>query len=143
MAATEDAPQISGYGGKVVEIDRKPEDRTAIEIDGKLYEIPRLDDLDMDEEEILYDACGVILPDFMPANPAAPKEIRDAVELVQAARTRNPRFKRALCMIAYRRAEPELELEVISQRIGRVNAFDAELALYGKAREAEDDESPK
>lgn len=141
MAATEEAP--TGYGGKVIEIDRKPEDRTAIEIDGTLYEIPRLDDLDLDEEEILYDTCGVILPDFMPANPAAPKEVRDAVDLVQAARTRNPRFKRALAMIAYRRGNPELELDVISQRIGKVNAFDAELALYGKAREAEDEESPK
>lgn len=111
-----------------------------IEIDGETYPLPRVDDLDLDEEQILFDVSGVILPDFMPAHPSAPQELKDAVALMQAARTRNPRFKRALVIIAYRRKHPELEFETIDERIGKVDAFDAELALYGKARAAEDEE---
>src|SRR5262245_37555679 len=112
-----------------------------IEIDGKLYPLPRVDDLDLNEEEILYDISGVILPDFMPAPPGASQELVRAVAMLQEARIRNPRFKRALCVIAVRRLEPDLSVDEISERLGTVNAFDAELALYGKAREAEGDDA--
>jgi len=123
----------------MVEVSRPVTD-PQIEIDGELYPLPRIDDLDLNEEEVLYDVSGVILPDFMPAPVGASDEIRRAVALMQAARIRNPRFKRALCIIAYMRKHPEIELEAASERIGKVGAFDAELALYGKAREAENEE---
>jgi len=123
----------------MVEVDRPGTD-PQIEIDGKLYPLPRVDDLDLDEEQILFDISGVILPDFMPAHPSAPQEVKDAVALMQAARVRNPKFKRALIVIAYRRGNPELPLEELEARIGKVDAMDAELALYGKAREAEEDD---
>ena len=130
----------------VVQIDRKPEEMPTsyVEIDGERYEIPRVDELDLDEEQILYDVAGVIQPDFMPAHPSAPEETRKGVELLMAARIRNPAFKRALVIIAYRRRHPETPFEEIDTRIGRVNAFDAELALYGKSAEAdaEDAENP-
>jgi len=43
-------------------------------------------------------------------------------------------------VIAYLRKHPEIDLEAASERIGKVGAFDAELALYGKAREAEEED---
>jgi len=126
----------------MVEVDRPGTD-PQIEIDGKLYELPRVDDLDLDEEQILYDVSGVIIPDFMPAHPSSPPEVKNAVALIQEARIRNPAFKRALIIIAYRRGNPGLEWQEISERIGKVHAFDAELALYGKAREAEEEDADR
>jgi len=127
----------------MVEVDR-PEEHPGILIDGVRYELPRVDDLDLDEEQILFDVSGVILPDFMPAHPSAPEEVKTAVALIQSARIRNPAFKRALVIIAYRRGNPGLSVEEIEQRVGKIDAMDAELALYGKARdaEAEDAERP-
>lgn len=131
--------------GPMVEVERPPDGNLEpqIEIDGEKYPLPRVDDLDLDEETLLFDVSGVILPDFMPAPPGAPQDLVDAVELLQAARIRNPRFKRALVMIAYRRRHPEIEFEELNERIGKVDAFDAELALYGKAREAEDEDAAR
>ena len=126
----------------MVEVDR-PGTEPTIEIDGVTYPMPNVNELDLDEEEILFDVAGVILPDFMPAHPTAPQELKDAVGLMLAARIRNPRFKRALVMIAYRRANPDLDRDALSERIGKVNAFDAELALYGKAREAEEEDADR
>jgi len=123
----------------MVEVSRPVTD-PQIEIDGELYPLPLVGDLDLNEEEILYDISGVIIPDFMPAPVGASEEIQRAVALMQAARVRNPRFKRALCVIAYLRKHPEIDLEAASERIGKVGAFDAELALYGKAREAEEED---
>jgi hypothetical protein len=124
----------------MVEVSRPVTD-PQIEIDGELYPLPLVGDLDLNEEEILYDISGVIIPDFMPAPVGASEEIQRAVALMQAARVRNPRFKRALCVIAYLRKHPEIDLEAASERIGKVGAFDAELALYGKAREAEEEDA--
>lgn len=123
----------------MVEVSRPVTD-PQIEIDGELYPLPLVGDLDLNEEEILYDISGVIIPDFMPAPVGASEDIQRAVALMQAARVRNPRFKRALCVIAYLRKHPEIDLEAASERIGKVGAFDAELALYGKAREAEEED---
>ena len=123
----------------MVEVSRPVTD-PQIEIDGELYPLPLVGDLDLNEEEILYDISGVIIPDFMPAPVGASEDIQRAVVLMQAARVRNPRFKRALCVIAYLRKHPEIDLEAASERIGKVGAFDAELALYGKAREAEEED---
>ena len=124
----------------MVEVSRPVTD-PQIEIDGELYPLPLVGDLDLNEEEILYDISGVIIPDFMPAPVGASEDIQRAVALMQAARVRNPRFKRALCVIAYLRKHPEIDLEAASERIGKVGAFDAELALYGKAREAEEEDA--
>ena len=134
MTAIENAPQL-------VNAPEAPEESASyLEIDGERYEIPRLDDLDMDEEQILYDVGLVAIPDFMPAHPQSPPEVKSAIELVNATRTRNPAFKRALVIIAYRRRHPDLSFGEIDRRVGKLNGFDAELALYGKAREAEDEE---
>jgi len=121
---------------------QEPEEiRPAIVIDDEEYEIPRLDDLDLDEEQILYDVAGIALSDFMPAHPESPPEVKRAIELMHATQTRNPAFKRALVLIAYRRENRELSFEELSGRIGRVNGFDSELALYGKARDAAEEDA--
>jgi hypothetical protein len=121
----------------------RPENHSAIVIDGVEYGIPRLDGLDLDEEQILWDYCSTAIPDFMPAHPESPPEILEAIALLHATRTRNPAFKRALVIIAYRRVHPELDVESISELVGKINAFDAELALYGKATEAAAEDAAK
>jgi hypothetical protein len=124
--------------------EQEAEERVvAFEIDGEPYDCPRLDDLDLDEELILWEIGHVALPDFMPAHPESPAEVKTAVELVAANRTRHPGFKRALVHIAYRRRNPEITFAQIEERVGKVNGLDAELALYGKAREAEQEDSAK
>jgi hypothetical protein len=135
MTTIENAPQL-------VDAPAAQEEETVsyIEIADERYELPRLDDLDLDEEQILYDVGGVAIPDFMGAHPESPEAVKTAVELVIAARTRNPAFKRALVLIAYRRRFPALELETIQERIGKVNGFDAELALFGKTKKAEQED---
>lgn len=99
------------------------------EIDGERYEVPRLEDLDMDEEQILYDVAGIVQSDFVPAHPEAPDEVKLSVMQGIADKCRNPAFKRALAHIAYRRQHPELAFGDINIVIGKANALDAELAL--------------
>ncbi len=103
-----------------------------IEIDGVRYPVPLLDSLDLDEEQILFDISGITQPDFMPAHPESPPDIRAAVDLAIAVRIRNPAFKRAVIAIAYRRGNPGVSFDDLLERIGAVNALDAELALNGK-----------
>ena len=132
MTTLDNAPQLVN-APDVLEEERN----VTFEIDGEPYACPRLDELDLDEEMILWEIAKVALPDFMPAHPQSPREVQTAVELVAAARTRQPGFKRALVHIAYRRGHPELSFAQIEERVGKVNGVDSEFALYGKAREAE------
>ncbi len=136
MTTIDNAPRLANAPDEELE-----ESRSSIEIDGASYEIPRLDELDLDEEQILYDVANVAVPDFMPAHPDSPREVQNAIELVNANRTRNPAFKRALVIIAYRRKHPDLDAEQIGAMVGKIGAFDAELALYGKARAAAEEDA--
>ena len=129
----------------VVEVTREDDEPIAswieLEVVGdagvERLEIPTIDRLDLDEEQLLYDVAGVIQPDFMGAHPQAPEDVKNAIELLAAARTRNPKLKRALVMIAVRRAHPEIEFDDLYTLAGKVDAFDVELAIYGKSEQTE------
>jgi len=127
----ENAPQL---------VNAIPEDEPNrfVSVDGMELELPYMVDLDLDEEQILYDIANVAQPDFMPAHPESPPEVQRAVELLHVTRTRNPAYKLALVTIALRRKFPGEPLEDLRERAGRVNAFEVELGLYGKADATED-----
>lgn len=98
-------------------------------IDGERYEVPRLHELDLDEEQILFDVAGVVQADFIPAHPEAEPEVKEAIERAVMLRVRNPAFKRALAHIAYRRAHPEAKFDDVQVQLGTMNALDAGAAL--------------
>lgn len=102
------------------------------EIEGEVYEVPRLETFDLDEEQILYDVAGVVQLDFVPAHPDASEEEKEFVQRAMMARIRDPRFKRALAHVAYRRRYPEAAFDDVAIRIGKMNALDAELAIFGE-----------
>lgn len=105
------------------------EQQSGFEIDGDRYEVPRLDELDLDEEQILFDIAGVVQVDFAPPHPEASEEEKLEIAREMAAKVRNPAFKRALAHIAYRRRHPETAYSDVELVIGKVNALDAEIAL--------------
>lgn len=102
---------------------------SGFEIDGERYEVPRLDSLDLDEEQILFDVSGIVQVDFAPPHPEAADEEKRELEREMASKIRNPSFKRALAHIAYRRRHPEAGYDDVQLVVGKVNALDAEIAL--------------
>jgi len=102
-------------------------------IDDHEYEMPMLDDLDMDEWQILYDYTGLILDDF------APKEDADE-ERDRERRTSQPGFTRAMLHIGYRRAHPDLKPDAIKQVTGEAKLLHVLEALGESA--PEEDETP-
>ena len=101
------------------------------EINGTFYEVPRLDTFDLDEEQILFDVAGMVQIDFVPAHPEASDEEKQLLERAMMARIRDPRFKRALAHIAYRRKNPDVGFDEIQERMGKVNSLEVELAILG------------
>lgn len=104
-------------------------ERPGFEIEGERYDVPRLDELDLDEEQILFDLAGIVQVDFAPAHPEASEEERQEITREIVAKVRNPAFKRALAHIAYRRRHPETAFSDVQLVVGKVNALDAEVAL--------------
>jgi hypothetical protein len=103
-------------------------------IDNAEYEIPALDDLDMDEWQILYDYTGLILDDF------APQEDEDE-ERDRMRRTSQPGFTRAMLHIGYRRANPELKPDAIRQVTGSAKLLHV-LEAMGESASEEDEAAP-
>jgi hypothetical protein len=100
------------------------------------YEIPGLDDLDMDEWQILYDYTGLILDDF------APQEDEDE-ERDRQRRTSQPGFTRAMLHIGYRRAHPDLKPDAIRQVTGAAKLLSVLEAMGESAGNGEEaEESP-
>jgi hypothetical protein len=102
-------------------------------IDEDEYQIPGLDDLDMDEWQILYDYTGLILDDF------APQEDEDE-ERDRQRRTSQPGFTRAMLHIGYRRAHPELKPDAIRQVTGAAKLLSVLEAMGESADDSEENE---
>lgn len=110
-----------------------------LEIDGTEYPLPTLDDIDLDEERILYVWSDTVISDFMPAHPDADENVKQATALRHAMRIRNPDFKRALIHIAYRRAHPDVDDAEIQKLVGKVNAFAVDVEML----RGDDDRPPE
>lgn len=114
------------------------DNESGFEIDGKRYEIPRLDTINLDEERILYVYADTVLQDFAPAHPEMEADAALAYEALQGRKIRNPDFKRALAHIAYRREHPDESDADIQKAIGAVNALDVDIAML----RGDDDDPP-
>ncbi len=79
------------------------------------YEIPPIDDFDMDEWQLVYEYAGLVLEDFAPCDDAAVMEGEEKVgedgpdEKARQRLVGQPAFMRSLLHIGYRRAHPELK----------------------------------
>lgn len=90
-------------------------------IDGRVYEIPTLDTLDLDEQEIFWDLTQMGVEDFVPPSIDEPDEVLAEYRAEMSRRVKNPRFLRALVHIAYRRGNRELPEAAIVAVVGSVN----------------------
>lgn len=75
------------------------------------YEIPPIDDFDMDEWQLVYEYASLVLEDF------APVEDEEA-EKERTRRVGQPAFMRSLLHIGYRRAHPEVKDAEIKEITG-------------------------
>jgi hypothetical protein len=93
---------------------------TGFMIDDKLYELPSLDTLTMDELQVLYDYAGITLEDFAEPDDETPEETRE-----RERRLGNPGLTRALMHIAYQRGNPQVRAAKVKQLIGSANVIEA------------------
>lgn len=108
------------------------------EIDGTHYEIPSLNTLTLDEEEILYRYADCVVQDFVPAHPDWDDQTTAAHNFLLNQRVRNPRLKGTLAYLAYRRKNTDVTEEEGMQIVSQVNALALDVAMLSP----EDDESP-
>lgn len=110
------------------------------------YEIPPLDDLDMDEWQIVYDYSGLILEDFAPAPDRADEQIDGdedgPLELARQQRVKNPAFTTALLHIGYRRSHPDAKFDAVKKLVGGTKRLQVLEALADAAGEGGDDSPP-
>jgi hypothetical protein len=109
---------------------------TGFLIDGKVYEVPELDSLDMAERRVMFDLCGVTQEDFV----REVDEDEDEYDARVSRMTRHPGFMESLMHIAYQRGNPAVRRDKVQLVIDRTNYMDAIEALPDE--KAEDDESP-
>lgn len=109
--------------------EKQPE--AGFTIDGKVYEIPTLDSLTMDECQVLYDYSGLTVEDFAGIDIPDDAELDELEpeQLEQLKRMRNPGFLRALLHVAYARGNQHLGRKRVEAMIGNVNMLEAMIEL--------------
>jgi hypothetical protein len=107
------------------------------------YEIPPLDDLDMDEWQIIYDYSGLVFNDFAPAPDRADESIDGdedgPLETERQRRISTPAFTTALLHIGYRRSHPTAKPEAIRKIAGatkRLSYLEAVSGALGDSGDA-------
>lgn len=93
--------------------------------------------MDLDEAQIMYETAGVVQEDFMPADPNGTEEEKQERDREIERMLTRPAFKKAVALIAYRRAHPEASPAEMQERVGKANVLGLTLAMLG-----EDDEIP-
>lgn len=114
-------------------------DTLKFKIDKDEYEIPPLDDFDMDEWQIVYDYSGLVLEDFAPA-PDRAEETGDEdgpLEKERQRRVNNPAFTSALLHIGYRRAKPDAKPDAIKKLVGSTKRLQVLEAMAEAAPEGD------
>lgn len=119
-------------------------DEAGFEIGGERYSVPPLDSFDLDEAEILYEVSGFLLEDLEPAHPewTAEDKRKHVDELLR--KIGNPKFKKALAHIAYRRRHPDVTFELGQQAAGKVNSLEITIAfIRGDAEDPSTSQKPQ
>lgn len=107
---------------------------TGFLIDGKVYEVPMLDSLNIDEAAVLYDYCGIVQEDFAPE----PGETEDETDARNLKLARHPGFWNALMLIAYQRGNPTVKPAFAKAMIGKTNRLEALSTMVGAEPEADE-----
>lgn len=111
-------------------------------IDGVTYEMPEIDDLEIEEWEIVYAASGIVLGDFAPALDEQGRLDKKA-EADRLRRISQPAFLRARLHIAYRRANRAASEDEIDEVVRSAKMVPAMEAIADAAIAAGDgDEAP-
>ncbi len=110
-------------------------------IDGVAYEMPEIDDLDIEEWEIVYEASGLVLADFAPALDEKGKLDKKA-DAERTRRIQQPAFLRARLHIAYRRANPGANDDEIAEVVMAAKMVPAMEAIADAAGAGDVDDPP-
>jgi len=105
------------------------------EIGGRTYEIPALGDFTMAEAQILYDASGITVEDFLLDDDGD-----DRSGFLE--KLRNPGLMRALMHVAYQRGNPDMRAAAVAEAIANVNYLEALTDLIEARRRQEGDAGP-
>lgn len=100
-------------------------------------------DYTMDESQIMYDYCGIVIEDFAPLMDEADDADRAAQ---MEERLKNPGFVRALLHISYQRANPRASSDEIRRFFGsmtRNEAMERFTEIVGELEEEGDDSPPE
>lgn len=108
---------------------------TGFLIDGKVYEVPTLDSLTLDEAQLMYERCGVVQEDFVPLADETDDEREERI----AKLTRHPGFMASLVQIAYQRGNPNAKMSQVKLVLEKTNRMEAFSTL---AAEEETEEVP-
>lgn len=106
------------------------------ELDGKMYEMPELRELDIDEWMIVYNYSKVVLRDLMEItdDPSAEQERIDKLE--------QPGVMKALFHIAYKRAHPQKTDAAVESLVGKIKYLPTLEALNPEEPEEGSEEDP-
>lgn len=101
-------------------------------IDDVEYDLPPLMEFDMDEWQIVFDYSGLLYSDFAPLEDEEKERERER-------KTNTPAFHKALIHVAYRRAHPDVNEDVIKELVRRAKQIGF-LNAIAVAREGDNEE---
>jgi hypothetical protein len=107
---------------------------TGFLIDGKVYEVPSLDSLDMDERRVMFDLCGLVQEDFVREEDEDEAEHDARV----SRQMRHPGFMEALMHVAYQRGNPTVKRQKVQMVISKTNYFEAVSTMVGAEEDTEE-----
>jgi hypothetical protein len=112
-----------------------------LKVEDRTYEIPTIDDLDLDEWEIMFDVAGLVYADFAPAPDRADEQIDGdedgPLEKERLRRVMGVKFWKAMLHIACRRDNPTMSDDAIRKLVGRVKRTDLDAAMSDAIGEGE------
>jgi hypothetical protein len=107
---------------------------TGFLIDGKTYPVVAIPDMDMDELQLVYEACGITLQGWALRDSDDPEQRLEWEEGVA-----NPQWMRVLLHVAYQRGNPDMPAEQVAKTVAKVKWIEATLPMM---LEQDDDQEP-
>ena len=88
------------------------DNKVQFELEGTMYDIPDVLDLDLDEWIVVYEYAGLVLDDFAPLENAEE-------EAQRVHKLRHPGFMKAMAHIGYQRAHPKKTKATVKDLLGK------------------------
>lgn len=103
-------------------------------IAGKVYEVPSLDSLTLDESQLMYDQCELVQEDFVRDTGETDEEHEARV----AKMVRRPGFMGSLAQIAYQRGNPTEKPGQVKLVLGKTNRLELFSTLSSAVEEPDE-----